>query len=350
MSAERQEPDFEIDASMRAEVIDGVVSRLRARYVFPEVGERMEAHVRSRFEAGDYDEITTARALAEMLTDDIREISNDGHLRVRYSVEPRPIHAEESVFDNPERVEEYHQSSRQANHGYRKVERLAGNVGYIEQNGLHEVTTAAPTAMAAFNLIADTDALIIDLRANGGGDPRHVALMCSYLLPEAPVHLNSFYSREDESVEQFWSWPWLPGRRYLDKPVWVLTSGTTFSGAEELSYNLKTLGRATLVGETTGGGAHPVNMYQIDAHFEISIPFARAVNPVTGGNWEVTGVTPDIQVPAADALNTAYALALRAVLDRLDGYMDRPRAALEREVREALESVGHGTSDAGRGT
>lgn len=129
----------------------------------------------------------------------------------------------------------------------------------------------------------------------------------------------------------------MPGRRYLDKPVWVLTSERTFSGAEELSYNLKTLGRATLIGETTGGGANPVNMYQINAHFEISIPFARAANPVTGGNWEGTGVTPDIHVPAASALDTACTLALRAVLDRVDGYTDRPRADLEREVREALE-------------
>jgi len=330
------EPDLDIDTAMRQEVIEGVVSRLRTRYVFPEVGERMEAHVRARVESGDYDEVTTAKALSELLTEDIREISNDGHLRVRYSVEPRPIHAQESIFDNPERVEEYRQAARQANYGYRKVERLAGNVGYIEQNGLHDITVAAPTAMAAFNLIADTDALIIDLRANGGGDPRHVALICSYLLPEEPVHLNSFYSREDDGIEQFWSWPWVPGRRYLDKPVWVLTAERTFSGAEELSYNLKTLARATLVGETTGGGANPVNMYQINAHFEISIPFARAVNPVTGGNWEGTGVLPDIHVPAAAAFDTAYILALRAVLDRVDAYMDRPRADLEREVREAL--------------
>ncbi|MDQ3549409.1 MAG: S41 family peptidase [Chloroflexota bacterium] len=333
------ELDLDIDETTRAEVIDGVVSRLRGRYVFPQVGERMETHVRARVAAGDYNGIVTAKALSEQLTDDIREISNDGHLRVRYSVEPRPLYTEEHIGDNPERAEEYLQEARQANYGYRKVERLAGNVGYIEQVGLHDVTKAAPMAMAAFNLIADTDALIIDLRANGGGDPRHVALICSYLLPEEPVHLNSFYSREDEGIQQFWSWAWLPGRRYLDTPVWVLTSERTYSGAEELSYNLKTLGRATLVGETTGGGANPVNLYQINAHFEISIPFARAVNPITGGNWEGTGVTPDVPVPADDALTTAYALALHAVLDRLDGYMPRPRAALAGEVREALNDL-----------
>jgi C-terminal processing protease CtpA/Prc len=334
------EAELEIDATMRSEVIEGVVSRLRARYVFPEVGERMAAHVRARVESGDYDAITTAKVLAEQLTDDIREISNDGHLRVRYSIQPRPIHEHESIFDNPERVEEYRQEARQANYGYRKVERLVGNVGYIEQNALHMVTMAAETAMAAFNLIGDTDALIIDLRANGGGDPRHVALICSWLLPDEPVHLNSFYSREDDKIEQFWSWPWLPGRRYLDKPVWVLTSGRSFSGAEELSYNLKTLGRATLVGETTGGGAHPVNMYQINPHFEISIPFARAINPISGTNWEGSGVAPDIDVPADRAFDTAYVLALRSVLDRLDGYMDRPRANLEREIRGKLAEMG----------
>jgi C-terminal processing protease CtpA/Prc len=339
MGEQRSEPAVELDAAARSDVIDGVAARLRDRYVFADVGERMEAHLRSRALAGDYDEATSGERLAELLTEDIREISNDAHLRVRHSAEPRPNYVEERIGDNPERAEEYRQEARLENFGYTRVERLAGNVGYIEQTNLHDVVDAAPACMAAFNLIADTDALIIDLRANGGGDPRHVALICSYLLPAEPVHLNSFFSREDDRVEQFWSWAWVPGRRYLEGPVWVLTSGRTFSGAEELAYNLKTLKRATLVGETTGGGAHPVNLYQITPHFEISIPFARAVNPITGTNWEGTGVAPDIAVPAADALRVARRAALEAVLGRLDSYMARPRSALEREIRQALDRL-----------
>ena len=342
MNTEASDNELTIDATMRNEVIDGVVNRLRLRYVFPDIGEQMAVHVRSRVASGDYDDIMSADFLAEQLTDDIREISNDGHLRVRFSAEPRPVYAQETIQDNPDRVEEFNQIAQQTNYGYRRIERLAGNVGYIEQVDLASVTRAAATAMAAFNLVADTDALIIDLRENGGGDPRHVALICSYLLSEEPVHLNSFHSRENDGIEQFWSWAWLPGRRYLDKPVWVLISSKTFSGAEELAYNLKILQRATLVGETTGGGAHPVNLYQLNPHFEISIPFARAVNPITGGNWEGTGVAPDISVPAMDALPEAYGHALDVVLERLGGYMPRARASLEREIRIAKSELAAG--------
>jgi len=168
------------------------------------------------------------------------------------------------------------------------------------------------TAAAAMNLLANTDALIIDLRKNGGGDPAMVQLVCSYLFSQR-THLNDIYSRPDNRTEEFWTKTDMPGKPYGDKPVFVLTSSRTFSGAEEFSYNLKNLNRATIVGETTGGGAHPVNARRLGKDFLIMVPFARAINPITKTNWEGTGVKPDVEVPAAQALKVAHLLAVRAI-------------------------------------
>jgi C-terminal processing protease CtpA/Prc len=180
------------------------------------------------------------------------------------------------------------------------------------------------------SLVADTQALIFDLRRNGGGSPHGAIFWNSYLFPDADTHLNSIYDRESETTRQFWTLAYVPGRRYLDRPVYVLTSGDTFSGAEEFAYNLQQQHRATLIGETTRGGAHPTEPFPLTPTLEITVPVARSVNPVSGTNWEGTGVEPDITVPAAEAFDTAYPLALRAVLasSAPPSVLERARAAL----------------------
>jgi C-terminal processing protease CtpA/Prc len=135
-----------------------------------------------------------------------------------------------------------------------------------------------------------------------------VALIYTYLFAE-PTHLNDLWQRKDNTTQQYWTLPYVPGKRLDGKPVYVLTSKQTFSGAEEFCYNLKNLKRATLVGETTGGGAHPVSGHRIDEHFIIGVPFARAINPISKTNWEGTGVEPDVKVSAAEALTTAERMA-----------------------------------------
>ena len=145
------------------------------------------------------------------------------------------------------------------------------------------------------------------MRENGGGDPKMVAFVSTYLFA-APTHLNDLWTRSTDTTQQYWTLPYVPGKRLDGKPVYVLTSSTPLSGAEEFTYNLKSLGRATVVGETTGGGAHPVRGERINDQFTINVPFARAINPITKTNWEGTGVEPDINVPAADALTTAQEL------------------------------------------
>ena len=194
------------------------------------------------------------------------------------------------------------------NCGFVKVEHLPGNVGYLKFNMFADPEICGPTATAAMNFVANVDALIIDLRENGGGAPAMVAYISSYLFSKK-THLNDLWTRRTNETREFWTDPGVAGKKLGDdKPVYVLTANRTFSGGEEFTNNLKVLKRATIVGETTGGGAHPVNGQRIDEHFMIGVPFARAINPITKTNWEGTGVEPDVKVPAADALTTAQKL------------------------------------------
>jgi C-terminal processing protease CtpA/Prc len=188
-------------------------------------------------------------------------------------------------------------------------------LGYLKFNGFGDPEICAPTAIAAMNFLGGVDALIFDLRQNGGGDPKMVALLCSYLF-EHPTHLNDLWTRKGDETQQFWTLPYVPGKRLPSIPVYVLTSHRTFSGAEEFTNNLKVLKRATIVGEVTGGGAHPVGGHRIDDRFTIGVPFARAINPITKTNWEGVGVEPDVKVSADDALTTAQALAEKELANR----------------------------------
>jgi hypothetical protein len=331
-----------VDDATRAEVVARLTEKLRSNYVFPDVGERMAEYIEGRLVDGVYATLDDGDALAAQLTEDMREISHDLHLRVRFSAEPRPLFAQQTLHHNPEWVAEMKLSMALRNHGIIKVERLAGNVGYLETEMVPMAIFASEPMLGSFALLSNTNALILDVRRNGGGDPRMVALICSFLLEDEPIHLNSFYHRAEGITEQYWTWPWLPVQRYLDKPVWVLTSPQTFSGAEELSYNLQALKRATLVGETTGGGAHPVEMQQLTPHFEASIVFGRAVNPITGTNWEGSGVAPDIAVPASDALRVAHAAALQHILSTIPNPPSRPWQTLRDEATTALAGLDGG--------
>lgn len=299
---------FRIDAATRARVIDASISQLNESYVFPDVAKRMEEAVRARQKRGEYDAITDGNALAAKLTEDFQEVSHDKHLHVDYSPVKIPDRPEDAK-PSPEEIAEYHRQMLRMNCGFEKVEHLSGNIGYLKFDMFADPEVCGPTAVAAMNFLGNVDSIILDLRENGGGDPKMIALISTYLFAE-PTHLNDLWERKDNSTHQYWTLPYVPGKRLDDKPVYVLTSKDTFSGAEEFSYNLKNLKRATLVGETTGGGAHPVSGHRIDDHFMIGVPYARAINPISKTNWEGTGVEPDVKVPAADALATAEKLAL----------------------------------------
>jgi peptidase S41-like protein len=298
--------DFKIDAATRARVIDGAIENLNSFYVSPELAKKMADSVRVRQKKGEYDSVNDGDAFAKKLTEDFREVSHDKHLRVDFS--PAKMPERPAGPPNADEVAEYRKQMEKLNCGFDKVEILPGNVGYVKFDMFADPEICGPTAVAAMNFLANVDAIIFDMRENGGGDPKMVALVSTYLFSEQ-THLNDLWERKSDSTSQYWTLPYVPGKRLEGKPAFVLTSKQTFSGAEEFTYNLKNLKRATIVGETTGGGAHPVSGHRIDDHFMIGVPFAKAVNPISKTNWEGTGVEPDVKVPAADALATAQKLA-----------------------------------------
>ncbi|HKQ04805.1 MAG TPA: S41 family peptidase [Blastocatellia bacterium] len=308
--------DMTIDAAMRAAVIESAIKNLNEAYVFPEVAGKMQQALRERLANKEYDSVTSARGFAEKLTADLQAVSHDKHLRVGYSYEPIP---ERKNAEEPsaEEIERFKTFMRQTNFGFEKIERLQGNIGYLDLRGFNPAQFAAETGAAAMTFLANTDALIIDLRRNGGGDPAMVAFLTSYLFGAEPVHLNDLYFRPDDSTRQWWTLPHVPGNRFGDKKeVYVLTSRRTFSAAEEFTYNLKNLKRATIVGETTGGGAHPGGGRRLNEHFQMFVPTGRAINPISKTNWEGTGVEPDVKVPADQALKVATVAALGKLIEK----------------------------------
>jgi retinol-binding protein 3 len=304
-----------VDGAARTRVLDGVARRLTEWYVYPDVAKKMIEALRGHQAKGDYDAITDGYKLARAISDDLHAVSRDGHLVVecvpeplpREERDPPPLDAEPPPVD--ERMRDH---MLRDNCGFEKVERLEGNIGYLKFNFFGRPAVCGPTATAAMNFLAHVDALIVDLRDNGGGDPRMVAWISSYLF-DARTHLNDLYERKRNKTVEFWTHGDAPGPKLGGKvPVYVLTAKRTFSGAEEFTYNLKNLKRATIVGETTGGGAHPTAGLRVDDHFIIGVPFARAVNPITRTDWEGSGVAPDVKVAADQALDVAKKLAADA--------------------------------------
>ena len=220
------------------------------------------------------------------------------------------------------------------NFGIRQVERLDGNVGYLDVRRVAVPANAGPAIGAAMELVAGTYALIIDLRHNGGGAPEGVVFWCSYLLDERPTHLNDIFHADTGETRQFWALPYVPGTRYPDRPVLVLTSGRTFSGARISPTRCRLWAGPRWSASTTGGGAHPTRGFPISAAVHIGIPFARSINPVTGTNWQGTGVVPDVPADAEQAYDVAYARALEEVLT-----MDDVPPPIADDAREALAGL-----------
>ena len=329
-AAAQQSPPA-IDAATRQQVLDGAIAHMQRGYIFEEVADKMAAALRAHATAGAYDAITNGADFAALLTTHLRDVSKDKHLRILFNA--AGIAGTQPPTTDEERARRA-AAERRGNYGLHRVERLDGNVGYIELRGFSGSQDAGQAVTAAMNLLANTDALIFDLRRNGGGSPVTIGFISSYLF-DTRVHLNDFYVRETGRRQSFHTSETVEGRRYgQSKPVYILTSNRTFSAAEEFTYNLKHLKRATIVGETTGGGAHPGGVRRITDHFGIWLPTGRAINPITGTNWEGVGIAPDIAVDPAEALRAAHLDALKKirttatdVLHRTE--LDRAIATLE---------------------
>jgi hypothetical protein len=302
--AARPISDTEIDARVRKEVLDGLARELESRYVIEDTAKKLAELVRAKQRSNAYRSITTGPALARALTDDLLLVAHDKHLRVSFSFTALPQDP-----SGPPSQEVLNQMRKQ-NGAIPKVEILDGNVGYMRVNGVPPLDMARPPVAAAFAFLHNTDALIIDNRGNGGGDPNTVALYVSYLSEGVPYVVNTFHWREGNRVVEFKTTELGDLAYGAHKPVFVLTSPGTFSGGEELSYDLQVLKRAVVVGEVTGGGANPGGSVPLGHQFVVNMPSGRPVNPVTGSNWEGIGVKPDIPVSSEAALSRAHALAI----------------------------------------
>jgi hypothetical protein len=330
------------DDLARSELIKALAERFEQSYVFPEVGRTVGKNLRRQAKQHRYDQTPDGRALAEALTKDLREMTNDSHVQVHWREEPLPPMAESSVAPRPEERDELRREVAFRNGGFLKLERLRGNVGYLELDRFDDPALAGDMAATAMRFLANTEALIIDLRENRGGHGTMVQLLCSYLLPEGdPVHLNDVYWRPEDTTMQTWTVPWLPAPRYVDKPVYILTSGKTHSAAEEFTYNLRALGRATSIGDTTRGGAHPVQRFRLSAHYGVQVSVGRSINPITKTNWEGTGIAPDLAASPETALSVAHERAIEALLAKAT---DEERASglrdLLAELREQSKAAG----------
>ncbi|MFJ3979266.1 S41 family peptidase [Streptomyces sp. NPDC090021] len=289
------------------EIIERALERIGAGYVFPGKTADIDAAVRGRLAAGAYDGLDE-RTLCETVTAHMQEVCPDKHLRLLWVEEPQSLEPEGQDAGKAA----FLALLEAENHGVRRVERLDGGVTLVDLRLIATAAEGAAVIGAAMQLAAHGSALVLDLRACRGGSPEGAAMWCSYFFPDDQVHLNDIYERSTGTTRQYWTLAHLPAPRYLDRPVYVLTSALTFSGGEDVAYTLQAHGRAVVVGETTRGGAHPTDRHAVSEHVLVAVPTARTISTVTGGNWEGVGVVPDIAVPADQALDAALKAARAA--------------------------------------
>lgn len=333
-NAQAQDKQSELTNQEKTITIDSISNKLQSTYVFPDMAKEMSDMIKKNSKKGKYNTITDPFEFATQITKDLLSISQDKHIRVEYN--PQEIAAQEEVHtaeDSLNYLNQYIEDIKRENFGFKELKILEGNIGYLDLRSFSDVEYAGATAVSAMNFLSNSNAIIIDLRMNGGGSPAMIQLITSYLFNSYPVHLNNFYWRPTDSHTQTWTLPYVDGNRSPNTPVYVLTSKRTFSAAEEFSYNLKNLERATLIGETTGGGAHPGGPVTVTDKFTVWVPSGRAINPITNTNWEGVGVIPHIKIAASQALEVAQINALEYLIEKSND------AALEKFYQWNLNAV-----------
>ncbi|HKX89180.1 MAG TPA: S41 family peptidase [Sphingopyxis sp.] len=303
-----------LSAADKRAVVEQLGATLEANYVFADKAKTIAAALRSHLDAGDYDTVSDRRALASELTDDLIAASNDLHFAV--GVDPEWV-ADHAARQDPARAaavrEDERREEARKNFGFSGLRYLGGNIAYVDLSHFADPETGYDAAAAAMRFIENGDAVIYDLRYNNGGHLEMAQLLASQLFPgdRDQELFDYYYNLDGRRVERGqWVLPALPAKRLTGKPVYVLTGSTSFSAAEWFAYTLKKLGRATLVGERTAGGAHPVDRKPVGSDFFVQVPIGQIRDPVDRGDFEGQGVTPDHAVASADALTVAHRLAL----------------------------------------
>jgi hypothetical protein len=317
------------DTAQRRDLEQAALQALERHYVLPERLQGLAQHLAAQ--RAPLDAAADGPAYAAQLGQLLSQATRDKHVRVLYSAEPLPT----ELAPTRGSPEQERQMNRFINQGVFKVERLPGNLGYLDLRAFTEREQSRAKLDAAMALLADTEALIIDLRANGGGRPDAVAYLSSYFFKER-THLNDMVWRTEkgEEVDAFHT---ETVAFHYARPVWVLMSPRSVSAAEGFAYNLQQQGRAQVAGQTSMGAAHAGGMQRIGAHFSVFVPNGRSRNPKSGGNWEGVGVLPDLAVAAADdALRVVQLRLLEGMKERsVDARLLRGLEARIQTLRDA---------------
>ena len=296
-----QQTDLHLTTKERTETIQKIERLLTDNYVFADTATKCVEFLQEQIESGSYNDLSHPRAFVRQINSDLSKIHHDPHLRLTFVV-PEAQRFEDKQPDLALLTRLL--DRRMDNYGIRDVRILTGNIGYLNLSSFEPPEMSKTGLIAALQLLQNTSAMIIDLRQNVGGNLFTVQFICSYFMVP-PKLLFSYYWRRGNYVENYYILDKIPGRRRPDVPIFILTGPQTFSAAEEFAYSMQIQKRAQIIGERTGGGANPGFVFDISPRFSIFIPTGRAINPVSGTNWEGKGITPDIKVDQDQALNAA---------------------------------------------
>ncbi|WP_166964140.1 S41 family peptidase [Yeosuana marina] len=307
----------EITKDEKVEITEMISKNLLKTYIDLDVAQEMTALLKSNIKSNKYETITNPDNFAEIVTQDLQNVSHDLHLKLKY--EPKKIAQSQRIMPEEMKIKrESIMSMKMAevNYGFTVVKVLNGNIGYLNLRMFADTIYAKDVATAAMNFLHNTNAIIIDLRENGGGVPSMIQLLSSYFTEAKPVLLSNFYEREKDLKTQLFTFETIDGKRMTNKPLYILTSENTFSAAEAFTYTLKHLNKAVVVGEVTRGGANRTRTINLNDDFSLSLPYIKAIHPVTNTNWEGKGVQPTIKTTKKEAFVKAYIDAINKTVTR----------------------------------
>ncbi|OOG68714.1 S41 family peptidase [Flavobacterium sp. A45] len=312
-----QDTKHQMNTKEKNAVVSAIKTHIEESYIDLELSKKMIIELDRNLKSDKYKKITSPAEFSKTVTEDLQSISKDLHLKVRF--EPERIAQEKSIVSQEKQLEMEKKTAMQIaeiNYGFTEVKILDGNIGYLNLTQFADIKYAEETATATMNFLSNANAIIIDLRSNGGGVPSMMQLLSSYFLDETPVLLSDFYERKTNTKTQLYSFANVNGKRSTNKPLYILTSKHTFSAAEAFTYTLKHLDKATVVGEVTKGGANRTKRINLNDEFTIAVPYIQSLHPVTKTNWEGKGVQPDIKTKETDAFVVAYVDAIKKTFKR----------------------------------
>ena len=338
MTNNKAKKKVELENKKKEKVIEEVSKLLEERYICPEKAIKMKETLLEKFHEGHYDNIGKNSEFASEVDKTLKEISEDKHLYLLFEkelLENEMIRNGNNEKEKQKLKDKLIEKTKQTNFGFLKLEILNGNIGYLDLRAFYNSNEAFETAIAAMNFLSNANSIIIDLRNNGGGEAEMVQLLSSYFL-KLGSQLNYIVRRYENTTDQNWSLPYVPGKRMLNKKLFLVTSSNTFSAAEDFIYALKCQKRVTIVGERTKGGGHPVDFFPILETFVLMLPTGKAYNPICKDNWEKKGIEPDVPVPAEEAFSKAYILALDDLILKEENQIKKLYLKLAKEEALAI--------------